>query len=342
MKRILLLALVMLVGVSLTPFAQEETLVCDKGFRHIVHAVGETCVPENPQRVVAMDMATLELLLILDNPPVAGSKLAFDAFASMLPELSDELDAILENGYDTGYPPNIEVVLEAAPDLIIGPRDFFTEILYPEMNKVTPTVLYDPIPGDWRSRLIFAGEVLGKSELVTQLIADYDARVAEFRDVMPETETPIQVSLVRTLANQQIGLPLDGTVAASVLKEAGLARPAEQGYDYEYVLSSLGGRPELMISVEQLGLADGDIIFLFGTPDHLLENPLWNALSAVKDGRSFVVGYHWWGDSLMTAHAMLDDLFTYVAETTPTLPNPFAQGEITPEVTPESTPETTE
>lgn len=63
----------------------------------------------------------------------------------------------------------------------------------------------------------------------------------------------------------------------------------------------------------ELSLAEGDVVFVFGDPSELFENPLWNALSAVQDGRAYEVGYYWWGDSLLSAHRMLDDLFFYVA-----------------------------
>ncbi|NJL94996.1 MAG: hypothetical protein HC915_15380 [Anaerolineae bacterium] len=56
---------------------------------------------------------------------------------------------------------------------------------------------------------------------------------------------------------------------------------------------------------------------------------LWDALPAVRAGNAHVVGYYWWGDSLLSAHAMLDDLFRYVAKVDPAeaAPNPAWLGQ---------------
>lgn len=292
-------------------FAQEAN-PCDDGFRLIEHALGETCVPDKPQRIVPLDMTITELLLIEGIQPVAASFTVLRAYTRMHPDLEPTFTALMETAADTGFPPNIEAILNAQPDLIIGPRDLFTEMLYPRLNEIAPTVLYDPAPGDWQSRLIFAGEVLGLSDTLDDLLADYDARMDTLRDLLGDTAGEIEVSLVRTFPGQ-IGLALDGTSAAAILASVGLARPQAQALDYEYVLDNLDGRPELLISLEELPLAEGDVVFVFGDPAELFDNPLWNALPAVRDGRAYEVGYYWWGDSLLSAHRMLDDLFTILA-----------------------------
>ncbi len=296
---------------ALPAFAQDTT-PCDDDFRLIQHALGETCVPENPQRIVPLDMTITELLLIEGIKPVAVSSTVLAAYTRMHPELEDIFTALMETAADTGFPPNIEVILNADPDLIIGPRDLFTESLYPQLAEIAPTVLYDPAPGDWRERLAFAGEVLGLMETVENLLMEYDARVAELRDLLEDTAGEIEVSLVRVFPGQ-IGLVLAGTNADAVLESVGLTRPTAQALNYETVLETLDGRPELLISMEELQLTDGDVVFLFGDPSELFDSPLWNALPAVRDDRTYEVGYYWWGDSLLSAHRMLDDLFFYVA-----------------------------
>ena len=325
MKQLMIILLLMLL---VTPVAaQDDTMECEAGFHLIEHALGETCIPEAPQRVVPLDMTIIELMLIADMQPAVSSQLVFDTYAQMHPELETTFDNLLETTPDMGFPPNIEVILSTQPDLIIGPHDFFTESLYPELNAIAPTILYDFQPGDWRSRLIFGGEVLGLSDTVDGLLADYDTRVAELQVLLGDEASDIEISLVRTFPGQ-IGLVLEGTAAANVLTNVGVSRPEAQLVDYDYVLNVLDGRPELLISQEELQLADGDIIFIFSGADmsELVESPLWNALPAVSDGQSYQVGYYWWGDSLLSAHDMLDDLFMYVADTESENVNPFEEG----------------
>jgi len=326
-RRILLLAAAAccLFTVIAPAAAQDECPPDFRLFEHEMLITEPVCVPEHPQRIAPLDMTIIEFLLIVDHPPVIASSLVMNAYARMLPALEPNYTALLESAQDVGYPPNIEAVLDAQPDLIIAPSDFLSESLYPELSAIAPTLLYEAAPGDWRSRLRFAGEVFGMSETVDELLADYDARVTELRDALPETEVPLTVSLVRTFPDQ-IGLVVSGTTAAAILQEAGLARPEAQAVDYDYVLGQLDGRPEILISAEELQLADADVIFVFGDPSKLVENPLWNTLSAVQNGRAYEVGYHWWADTLIAAHAMLDDLFEYVAQVEPEHANPFAAG----------------
>ncbi|GAB4508331.1 MAG: iron-siderophore ABC transporter substrate-binding protein [Anaerolineae bacterium] len=320
MKRLLL---ILLIALCLMPtLAQTSADDCNAGFRLVEHTLGATCVPETPARIVPLDMTIVELLLIAGVEPVVTSTLVLNTYARMHPDLEETYTALMENTPDMGFPPNIEVILDAEPDLIIGFRDFLSEGLYDDINEIVPTVLLEPAPGNWRERLIFAGDVLGMTDTVDELLADYDARVEELRTLLGEDADEIEISLVRALPGQ-IGLVLEGTAAAGVLREVGLGRPEGQEVDYDYVLDALDGRPELLISEEELRLADGDIVFVFGDSSELFDLPLWNALPAVADERAYEVGYYWWGDSLISAHAMLDDLFMYVADAEPEHPNPF-------------------
>lgn len=329
--------LLLTLGLLFTPVQAQDAAACEAGFRLVEHALGESCIPEHPQRVFTLDLTLLELLLIAEQQPAAYSGTLMNAYLRMHPEFEPTFEALKAATNDVGYPPNAEAILDAQPDLIIVPRDTFTESLYPQLSEAVPTVVYEPAPGDWRGRLIFGGEVLGLDDLVADLLADYDARVAELQTVLGDTAGETEISLVRTFPDQ-IGLLLDGTAAATLLHEVGLARPESQSYDYDYVLDVLDGRPEVLISEEELPLADGDVIFVFGDASALADNPLWNALAAVEAGHAYTVGYYWWGDSLLSAHDMLDDLFQYVAGVDSTTSNPFEDG-ITPpiEVTPEAT-----
>ncbi|MCU0480777.1 MAG: iron-siderophore ABC transporter substrate-binding protein [Anaerolineae bacterium] len=313
MKHILFVCIFLLISINVSAQTDVPT-TCEDGFRLIIHALGETCVPENPQRIVPLDMTITELLYLADMTPVALSETVLTSYERMHPDLADTFEAWREDStVDMGFPPNIEAILSAEPDLIIGPLDLFSETLYPQLSEIAPTVLYEPAPGDWRTRLIFVGDVLGLDELVQTELDAYDTRVDELRDLLGEDAETITVSLVRVFPGQ-IGLVLAGTNAATILDSLGLSRPESQQYDYETVLDELDGRPELLISIEELFLADADVLFVFGDTSELFDNPLWNSLPAVIDGRAYEVGYYWWGDSLFSAHRMLDDVMLYIIE----------------------------
>lgn len=331
--RFLLLCVVFVLVVS--PAAAQDTPECEPGFRlfdHELLATDPLCIPENPQRIAPLDMTVMELMLIDGIMPVTGAEIVLSTYTRMHPELEAEFASVMQSATETGYPPNVEAILNSQPDLIIGPSDFFTESIFDELIAIAPTVLFTPAPGDWRSRLLFAGEVLGLSDTATALVADYDTRVTELQAALGDEKPTI--SLVRTFPDQ-IGLLLAGTNADAILQSVGLPRPEAQSADYDYVLEQLDGRPELLISAEELSLADGDYIFLFGDTSQILANPLWQTLSAVQNDRAYEVGYYWWGDDLLSAHDILDDLFQYVAQVEPEHPNPFENGIAPGEATPE-------
>lgn len=214
------------------------------------------------------------------------------------------------------------MIVEAQPDLILGVDDYITEDIYPQLSQIAPTVVISVDPGDWRSRMILAGGALNIADQVEALLGVYDARVAELQELIGDELSDIEVSLVRAFPNQT-GIMLTGSIADQVIQEVGLARPEAQIRDLDFVLNELGGRAELSISREDLRLADGDVIFIFGIPDELLQDPLWQQLSAVQTGKVYTVGYYWYVEGLISVHDMLDDLFNYLAGTESTVPNPF-------------------
>lgn len=322
LTKLFLIALVAL-GVFMPATAQD--VACGDNTRAITHTLGTTCVPNSPQRVVTLDMTIIELLLINEQQPVAISTTILNAYLRMHPELEGTFTQLSQTLPDFGFPPNIEVILQSQPDLIIASSDLVGESIYAQLSTVVPTVVYEPAPGDWRSRLVFAGEVLGLQDLVAQHLADYDTRANELVSLLGDTAQDTQLSLVRTFPGQ-IGLLLPGTAGAKIVSDLGIARPESQNLGAEFVLQQNNGRPELLIQTEELALADGDVILVFGDASELVANPLWQTLEGVKSGNAHEVGYYWWGDTLLSAHDMLDDLFAYVAKSPSTLANPFEEG----------------
>jgi iron complex transport system substrate-binding protein len=89
---------------------------------------------------------------------------------------------------------------------------------------------------------------------------------------------------------------------------------------------ALFGNPiQARISREQLGQADGDVIFLWTGEsisdvastaqeklEVLLQDPLWRRLKAVQAGRVYTVPSYWIGSGPIAANAILDDLFTFL------------------------------
>ena len=289
--------------------SDESNPALTENCRVIQHAMGETCVPLDPQRIVVLDSQTLEATIALDKKPV-GSPLEY-----VMPPVSTEgiedlgdVDAI-----------NLERVLSLKPDLILGLDDDPTAP-YAQLSQIAPTVLVGfEHSGEWKEGFAFVGEVLGKSEEVERIMADYYQRAEEFKQKIGDpSETT--VSIVRIYPTQvnlytKVGFP------GTVLEDAGLSRPPSQDLDLKETKSLTGDTIQYTISQEVIDKADGDAVFVVvGDWDtkikevlaSLKTDPLWSKLEAVQKGKVYEVGDYWIGTSAIAANAVLDDLEKYL------------------------------
>jgi iron complex transport system substrate-binding protein len=324
-KTVLFILIVLLLSVVSPAIAQTEPCAAD--FRLIEHALGESCIPERPQHVVPLDIAIAEVMVILGERPAVKSQAALDfIIARMHPEVLEDFESLYGDVPDVGFPINLEVIVEVNPDLIVAPAGFMTDSLYEQLTQIAPTVVFDLEPGDWRGRVLFAGEALNRQDEVDDLLAVVDERATELQAALGDTMQETEVSLVRVFTNQ-IGILIAGSTGDRVLRELGFARPQAQAeYDLAFVLDDNNGRAELPLQREEIRLADGDVIFVFGQPEVLRDDPLWSRLSAVQAGQVYEVGYYWYGDGLLSVHDMLDDLLTHLVGRASEVVNPYREG----------------
>lgn len=97
------------------------------------------------------------------------------------------------------------------------------------------------------------------------------------------------------------------------------------------------GSPRLAnISLEQIPVINADYVFAFTTDGltsgdaqdylaELQENPLWQALDVMQEGRLYIVDNYWFGTGYIAAHAIIDDLYAVVAGVEPEIANPFME-----------------
>lgn len=287
--------------------SDESNSALTENCRVVRHAMGETCVPFNPQRIVALDPVMLEATIALDIKPV-GSPIEFaPPFTS-----TESID-------DLGDPNaiNIERLLALKPDLILGIND--SPPLYSQLSQIAPTVLLDfQHSGEWKELFTLAGDVLGKSEEVERVMADYYQRAKEFQQKVNASD--IEVSIVRIYPTQvalytKVGFP------GTILEDAGLSRPPSQDLNLEETRALNFSTIQYLVSREVLDKADGDVIFVsVGNWDDKIQevlaslktDPLWAKLNAVEQGTVYEVGDYWIGSGAIAANAVLDDLEKYL------------------------------
>lgn len=273
---------------------------------HIIqHALGETCVPNQPQRVIALTVPSLGDALALGVKPIASIVYFDDA----PPYLAEHLESIEILGKEEQ--PNIEKIVALKPDLIIGIQ-YSTEAIYDQLSQIAPTVVddWEGYPS-WRDHFNFVAEVLGKTEEAEQVWTNYYQRIESLKAALGNRLQDLEVSFVHICCGT-IDMDLKNSFNGSILADVGLRRPPAQAVPIAGGITSL--------SEERLMDIDGDILFVATDGEEatqklaeLQQKPLWNNLRAVQQNRIYPVNYPTWrGGNPLAADAVIDDLFKYL------------------------------
>jgi iron complex transport system substrate-binding protein len=267
------------------------------------HAMGETTLPAQPQRVVVLDTAELDSTVALGITPVGSVSILAD---SGIPSyLRPKTEGVKNVG--TIEQPNLETIVALKPDLILSNKTRH-EKLYPQLSAIAPTVYTAAVGVVWKENLLVHGEALGKKAEAESLLGAYTARLENLKRQLGE-RLKTQVSVVRVV-DDGIRILQTQMYIGVILKDAGLARPPSQAKE---------GRFEL-VSLERIPDMDGDVIFVsfYGKSDQklkeLLAHPLWRATKAAKAGKVFQVDDDVWqsGIAITAANKVIDDLEKYL------------------------------
>ena len=256
------------------------------GIRVVSHAMGETEVPANPQRVVVLDGPVLDACFALGVTPVGATTGVADA---PWPEYLGAGTAGITNVGDIAEP-DLEKIAALEPDLIIS-LSFRHEAIYDQLSGIAPTVLSPFDSAGWRDGFLFYADALNRSDDAPPIVEAFDARVAELTASLGETIDETTVSVIRVLTGQVRSYQAS-SFSGTVLEAVGLPRPeSQQGTEDTWLEQSM----------EELNEVDASVIFVTlwsgSTPEdlnQLLDNPLWATLSAVQANKVFQVPDEYW------------------------------------------------
>ncbi|NJL98642.1 MAG: ABC transporter substrate-binding protein, partial [Synechococcaceae cyanobacterium SM2_3_2] len=110
-----------------------QPVIPDGSTRLVQHAMGETFVPEDPQRVVVLDTSALDAVVALGSTPVGT--LIYGTLPAYLGESITEIDIVGDINQ-----PNLEAIIRLDPDLILGTR-VNVAALYRQLDQIAPTIL---------------------------------------------------------------------------------------------------------------------------------------------------------------------------------------------------------
>ncbi|MBF8192475.1 iron-siderophore ABC transporter substrate-binding protein [Nonomuraea sp. K274] len=273
--------------------------------RSVKHAMGETKVPMNPQRVVVLDTDKLDSMVSLGLTPVGAAR------AEDNQTWPEYLGPALANVKPAGTlgEPNLEAITALKPDLILGSK-FRQAAFYDKLSKIAPTVFTERVGITWKENFLLDAEALGKKDKAQQLLSAYETRA---KQVGAEFST-LKVSIVR-FRPTEIRMYGPDSFSGIVLGDGGIPRPEVQ------LLTGQADRRFAKLSQENLADADGDAIFYsaFGekaaqSQAQVTAGPLWKNLTAVKAGHVYNVDDEIWmtGIGVTAAGKILDDLEKYL------------------------------
>lgn len=272
--------------------------------RSVPHAMGLSCVPQTPKRVVVLDTGELDAALALGVKPVGAVTALGTGFPAYL---KGKTDGIADVG--TISQPSLEKILALKPDLILtsklrhGP-------LYPQLSKIAPTVMAESVGVVWKDNLKLDARALGREAQANKLLTNYSARLKKLQLGVDRDKT--SVSVVRFVPGQT-RLMGRANFIGTILDDAGLRRPPSQrGNEFAQV-----------VTPERIPDMDGSVLFYssYGPKEAtdfatFTRSPLWSRLNVVKAGNTFEVNDdHWFlGIGILAANRVLDDLEQYLGK----------------------------
>lgn len=177
-----LLSALVLAGCDNTKETPETTQAAEKQTITIEHVQGKTEIPRHPQKVIVMNMETLDIMDAL-GAPVAGVPQTNVRFPEFLTKYSG---SEYVNG-GTLFEPAYETLSNAKPDLILGgsrARD-----AYDKLSGVAPTISLDidnkNFIGSLTERTSELGALFGKEEEAKKLIADFNTKIDGIKTKAP-------------------------------------------------------------------------------------------------------------------------------------------------------------
>ena len=157
------------------PTAKPTSTPC----RVVQHATGETCVPNNPQRVVTLIHHMLGHTLALDVKPVGSDVRSIEqangSYLDVQSYLGDKTKGIMVTG--TAESPNLERILQLKPDLILATEH--NKDVYSLLSQAAPVVAiqYKDIVLNWKEGFSSVADILEKREEAQQAFNYYDQQV---------------------------------------------------------------------------------------------------------------------------------------------------------------------
>lgn len=276
----------------------------------IKHELGETCIPRNPQRIIVTDQVSLESVLALGLKPIGAPDPTYvDSKASFL---KSKMAGITYLGKEEQL--NLETILKLHPDLIIGLHGINSQN-YQLLSQIAPTIKFEHIHYKWQESFRQIAQSLGKAKEAKNLLAQYAQRLKNLRGALSGQLNKLKVSVSRFHGGVQLPeFRSQYSFPGSVLQEIGLSLPEAQLELVKNPVDTL-----VILNLESINLLEADILFVAvdNAAKELFQKyqktSLWQTLHVVRNHHVYTVDSSYWiFGSILSANAIVDDLFKYL------------------------------
>ncbi|GAA2205995.1 Fe2+-enterobactin ABC transporter substrate-binding protein [Nonomuraea monospora] len=266
--------------------------------RTVQHEAGTTEVPATPKRIVSTSVTMTGHLLALGAPVVSSQATPPGPITDANGFFKQWSDAATKAGVTVlyqGYEADIEKVIAAKPDLIVGSASGAdsTAKVYDQLKAVAPTILFRHDNVTWQELSTKLGQALGLEANAAKLVADYDQRVTEVKN---KIKLPAEDAVVLRDNNTDIPVFTEASAQGGLLTALGFKlHPVDAALAAESSKEG-GGRKDIVnISQENVIKAFGDssIFFAGHSPQQIAATEakaLWKDLPAVTGKRVYDLG----------------------------------------------------
>ncbi|AVA25919.1 iron-siderophore ABC transporter substrate-binding protein (plasmid) [Rhizobium sp. NXC24] len=268
------IASIIVMLISGSAFAEEKqtlSIVDDRGVT--VQA------PINPKRIASVSYLAVDVALALGIKPVATTYMTAGRQPDYLLGLTKDMKQIGQRAK-----PNLELLSEVRPDVIIAMKRY-TVGNAAQFEKIAPYVAYNmELLSQSYQEVSDLSKLFGNPQRGEELNAAFKKDLKDFAAKAPKDVHPrFQIMWA---GDTPFSFHTENTAASIVAALGGdnIAGPMTQN-----------GKFGQELSLESMLEKDPQVIFVYDSgPDRPHENnPIWQQLSAVKNGRVFYVGDEW-------------------------------------------------
>ena len=256
----------------------------------VEHALGETVIPEDVERVATVNWANHEVPLALGVVPVgmAAANFGDDDGDGVLPWQKDALDELGGEEpvlFDETDGIDFEAVADTDPDVILAAYSGLTQEDYDTLSKIAPTVAYPegPWATEWDDVIRYNAAGMNMADegeaLIDELQQEIDDSVARYPD-LAGTKTMF-LTHVDTTDLSTVNFYTANDTRAAFFENLGLATPdavAEASESGEFSGS---------VSAEQVDVFDDvELIVTYGDQelvDTLKADPVLSQMPAIEN-----------------------------------------------------------